>query len=327
MNMFTRLPKILLRTALPVLFFSSILISCATQQPVRQTESQKQVGSKPILIEHPERFFWEIKGNSGSVYILGTIHVADRSFYPLEKNVLKAFDSADRLVSEIGGQQDMEALVGELQAFILKNINTDPQKNLLQLLSEDELSVLYDAIGEDSVHQLALCNPWLLNTVAAQVLLSKAGMNAQDGIDIYLMDRAKDRKIFALETAEQQLAVLSYGSFEDQLASLKDTITSLQHIDESAKEINTLRKLYLSNDRQGLTALLVDMLLEVPASFSDKKVQQYIDVLLTSRNRIWAQKLADYLQAGGTTFVFAGSAHFIGDSNVFAIMRQQGLLQ
>ena len=312
------------RTALLVLILSVVTIGCtSTDAHIKQNRNS----AKPILIEHPERFFWEIKGATGSVYVLGTIHVADKRFYPLEKNVLQAFDNADRLVSEIGGMDSLKAFTEEMQTAVIKNMNTDPQKNLLHLLSEEELTFLYETVGDDTVHQLALFNPWILNTILVQLLMNKTGLNADDGIDMYLMQRAKDKKITALDTAQQQIAALSYGTFDDQLAILKDTIQALQNIDQSMEEMHTIRDLYLSNNRKELSALLVELLLDVPTSFSKEKAQAYIDALLTDRNRMWAQKFDEYLRAGGTTFVFAGAAHFLGESSVFEIMRQKNMLE
>ena len=318
MKIFINLKKIAL-----FLMLGIVLTACTTTGQAKQSSEL----SKPILIEHPERFFWEIRGNNGSVYVLGTIHVADKDFYPLEKNVLRAFDKADRLVSEIGGAADFEALASELQTVIMKNMNTDPQKSLLNVLSEDELTFLYETVGDDTVHQLALFNPWILNTILSQFLMAKVGLDAGAGIDMYLMQRAENKKIEALDTVEQQLAVLSYGSFDDQLAILKDSIQALRDIDKSTEEIHRLRNLYLSNNRTELSALIVELLLEVPSSFSEKKAQAYIDALLTDRNRIWAQKFDSYLREGGNTFVFAGVAHFLGKSSVFEIMRQQNMLE
>ncbi len=318
MKIFINLKKIAL-----FLMLGIVLTACTTTGQAKQSSEL----SKPILIEHPERFFWEIRGNNGSVYVLGTIHVADKDFYPLEKNVLRAFDKADRLVSEIGGAADFEALASELQTVIMKNMNTDPQKSLLNVLSEDELTFLYETVGDDTVHQLALFNPWILNTILSQFLMAKVGLDAGAGIDMYLMQRAENKKIEALDTVEQQIAALSYGTFDDQLAILKDSIQALRNIDKSMKEIHKIRDLYLSNNRKALSALLVELLLEVPSSFSEKKAQAYIDALLTDRNRIWAQKFDSYLREGGNTFVFAGAAHFLGKTSVFEIMRQKNMLE
>ena len=315
--------RIYLKKFVPLFMLGIMLTACTTTEQVKRPSEL----SKPVLIEHPERFFWEIRGYKGSVYVLGTIHVADTSFYPLQKNVLRAFDKADRLVSELGSMAEMETLVEKMQTVIIENMNNDPKKNLLNVLSEEELACLYEMIGDDTVHQFALFNPWVLNTVLAQLLMIKAGLLPGEGIDMYLIQRAENKKIEALDTVEQQLAVLSYGSFDDQLAILKDSIQALRDIDKSTKEIHRIRELYLSNNRKDLSALLVELLLEVPSSFSEKKAQDYIDALLTDRNRIWAQKFDEYLREGGNTFVFAGTAHFLGKSSVFEIMRRNNMLE
>ena len=315
--------RIYLKKFAPLFMLGIVLTACTTTEQIKRPSEL----SKPVLIEHPERFFWEVRGNKGSVYVLGTIHVADKSFYPLEKNILRAFDKADRLVSELGGMAEIEALVEEMQNVIMKNMNTDPKKSLLNALSEKELALLYEMIGDDTVHQFALFNPWVLNTVLTQLLTIKAGMIPGDGIDMYLMQRAENKKIEALDTVEQQIAVLSYGTFEDQLAILKDSIQALSDIDKSMNEIHSIRELYRNNNRKELSDLLVELLLEVPSSFSEQKAQAYIDTLLTDRNRIWAQKFDEYLREGGNTFVFAGTAHFLGKSSVFEIMRQKNMLE
>lgn len=311
-----------------LLVLSLVVVSCATTGEGRQKADQMEPLREPaVLIEHPERFFWELKGETGSVYVLGTIHVADKTFYPLEDTVLQTFDTADRLVSELGGMAELQAFAGVLQQAVLQNMNTDPAKNLLHVLPEADIALLYEKIGDDTVHQLALFNPWILNSVLMQLLMNQSGLNAADGIDMYLIGRAGERNIEGLETAQQQLAVLSFGSFEDQLAILKDTIQTMRDRDQTMEEIDTLRTAYLGNDKKQLEQLLPKWLSAVPASFSAEKAKAYTDALLFNRNTLWAQKFEKYLRMPGTTFVFAGTAHFLGDSSVFSIMRKRGSLK
>ena len=82
----------------------------------------KQKTAPAILIKHPERMFWEIQRGDASIFVLGTIHVADDKFFPLEEQVLKAFDSADVLVSEVG-KLNVEELTAKMQAKMLKSLN------------------------------------------------------------------------------------------------------------------------------------------------------------------------------------------------------------
>ena len=48
-----------------------------------------------------QHFLWKISDQNSSVYILGSIHFADSSFYPLESVIVNAFDRSDELAVEL----------------------------------------------------------------------------------------------------------------------------------------------------------------------------------------------------------------------------------
>ena len=64
-----------------------------------------------VQAENDKAFFWQVtspKGVSGhdsatsaTVYLLGSIHFADKSFYPLRKEIEDAFSRSDSLVVEL----------------------------------------------------------------------------------------------------------------------------------------------------------------------------------------------------------------------------------
>jgi len=45
--------------------------------------------------------FWQVQSDSATVYLLGSIHYADESFYPLRPEIERAFFNSDHLVVEI----------------------------------------------------------------------------------------------------------------------------------------------------------------------------------------------------------------------------------
>ncbi|UTC75495.1 TraB/GumN family protein [Treponema sp. OMZ 792] len=307
--------KKLLPGILTLLFLFCFLSSCATKN------SNLKDGAEPkaVLIKHPERMFWEIKTDEASIYILGTIHVADKDFYPLEDKILETFDKADRLVSELGGLPEMNSLQEKLQVRMLQNMNLNPEKDLSNFLSEDEINVVKQELGEGIAAPLFKFNPWILTITLNQILYTKADLEPQNGIDIYLINRAGERKIEALETIDEQLDILSSGSFEEQIYDLKKTIDDLQNADKTIDFLTKLKRLYLENNSEDLKDFigsLLDMSEGIPH-----------DALLKVRNIVWAEKFDQYLNEGGTSFVFAGIAHFLGEDSVFEQMRLKGILE
>lgn len=296
------------------------IFSCST------IEKNDEEPKKAILIEHPERMFWEIKKDNSSIYILGTIHFADSNFFPLEENILTAFDSAGRLVSEIGGSQEISALMITLQERIIKSMNPAPEKNLKNFLSEADITLLKSELGEETAEALFIFNPWVLTLSITETIYQKAGLNSQSGIDFYLMARAGSKQIEALESGEKQIDVLSMGTFEEQLNILKNTLEDLRNPEKGIKQIEKLKRFYLSNDHEHLETLLKETM-TIPENTSAQSSQKFIDALLKDRNIVWAKKIEDYLQSGGTTFIFAGAGHFLGEENVFIQMRKNGTLE
>jgi len=305
--------KKILTAALAFLLIFSFLVSCKT----KDSNSQADGEPKAVLIKHPERMFWEIKKEDTSIYVLGTIHVADKDFYPLEDKILEAFDKADRRVSELGSKKEIETLQEKLEIRMLQNFN--PKKNLSNFLSEDEINVIKQELGENIAVPLLKFNPWVLTIALNQVLYTKAGLDPQNGIDMHLLNRADKKEIEALESIDEQLDLLSSGTFEEQLKALKETINELQNTDKTIDWLTKLKKLYLENNTEELKDF-IGSLLDMSDGISK-------DALLKDRNIVWADKFEEYLNKGGTTFVFAGLAHFLGEDSVFEQMRIKGILE
>ena len=263
--------------------------------------------------------FWEVKKGDTSIYVLGTIHVADKDFYPLEDKILEAFDKADRRVSELGGKKEMETLQEKLQIRMLQNFNISPEKDLSNFLSEDKINVIKQELGENIAVPLLKFNPWILTLALNQVLYAKADLDPQNGIDMHLLNRAGKKNIEALESIDEQLDLLSSGTFEEQLKALKETIDELQNADKTIDLLTKLKKLYLENNTEELKDF-IGSLLDMTDGISQ-------DALLKDRNIVWADKFEEYLNKGGTTFVFAGLAHFLGEDSVFEQMKIKRILE
>ena len=93
--------------------------------------------AKATLIERPERIFWEIKGAKGSVYLLGTIHIANESFYPIETGIVDAFTRSKTIYAELS-PKDLEGIVVELYNQVQQSVVFDPNKKISAHLTPHE---------------------------------------------------------------------------------------------------------------------------------------------------------------------------------------------
>jgi uncharacterized protein YbaP (TraB family) len=53
-----------------------------------------------------KHFFWKVSDDNSSVWLLGSVHFADSTFYPLDAVIDSAFEKADELAVEINLSDD-----------------------------------------------------------------------------------------------------------------------------------------------------------------------------------------------------------------------------
>src|SRR5262245_43053404 len=68
-------------------------------------------------------FIWKASSAQGAIYLVGSVHILNASYYPLDPVFMKAFEESDRLVEEVdlnemmGPSQQMQILMrGRLPA-------------------------------------------------------------------------------------------------------------------------------------------------------------------------------------------------------------------
>jgi len=137
--------------------------------------------------------FWQVQSDTAKVYLLGSIHYADESFYPLKREIEQAFYSSDHLVVEIKIDAEKAQRYRELmqqkgsyqgEATIRDDISGETYRQLQYRLRR--LGVPLDMVHKQKPGML------VLTLTAVQVM--KMGFMPELGIDAYFLKRAVDRK-------------------------------------------------------------------------------------------------------------------------------------
>ncbi len=275
--------------------------------------------------------FWKIEGtdvngNPSAVYIQGTFHLADDRIYPVAENVINAFESADRIAAELSAE-DMENMQQLYTEKLIQSYNDAAGRNVAEELTDEELQFLLTLIPEETLSQLCIFEPWVLNNTLSSLLYIDTDLYTDKGLDFYFIARANEenRKIIALDTVKLQLDVLSYGNYEYQINSLKNMISELKDSDELMEITSAMYEAYVSDDITFFTELLNESEQSSADAISSDEEDSYMKVLLENRNRSWAEQIVSFINQGGTTFIFSGAAHFLGDNSVFAILEEMSL--
>jgi len=167
--------------------------------------------------------FWKIESKTNRVYLLGSVHLADKSIYPLSKSVENAFDKSEILVVEAdiskGNQQAIQQLTFKYGMYTPgKGLRTEIPKELYKELSIEMAKYGLDATRMDSF------KPWLVATTLVQMKLMKMGFNSSYGIETHFMTKKGSKKLIELESIEFQLKLFATMSKKLQILMLKETL-------------------------------------------------------------------------------------------------------
>lgn len=265
---------------------------------------------------HPH-MLWRVNSGNTHVWLLGSIHMADSSLYPLDSVVQRAFDESVALAVEINVTEDsVAAEVGERMAAqgLLAEGKTLDQVVGPQLWAK--LDSTAHALGGSSETLLPM-QPWLAALQIANLAVLKTGIDAALGIDVVLIDAAyeADKDVLSLETPAQQIGVFTDLPESTQVRYLE---TTLQEAGEAEGMVDSLKHYW----RCGDDGPLGRMLLEQEPDAAD--MGELKEKLYDQRNQVMATTIGEYLQENRIVFVVVGTAHLLGEGSVVDLLKKQG---
>ena len=279
--------------------------------------------------ENDKAFIWQVNSDRATVYLMGSIHFADKSFYPLRKEIEDVFKKSDTLVVELDinkiDHNDYNRLL--LDKGIYKDGSTIKdvisEKTWLQLEKRlEQLNISYDDIKS--------YKPGILVLTLTAMQVMQMGFDPELGIDAYFLNKVVSdfpaKKIIELETLAQQVNLFLNISNGELL--LKESLYSL---DGSELMMAEMVRYWKTGDKEKMNKLLFeDMLNEYPA-FS-----VIYDSLIYQRNQQMVSKIDDMLsgrlqgesqgklQKQQSYFVVVGSGHLIGDKGIVNVLKERG---
>ncbi|HWO52900.1 MAG TPA: TraB/GumN family protein [Paenibacillus cookii] len=259
-------------------------------------------------------FMWEVENNGNTVYLVGSIHIADNSFYPLRPEFEEAFAEADYLGVEI----DLSKAAGEAQQKMVMDMGMYQDGTTLKdHISGETYAKLGKILQQSGMKPDALdaFKPWVVETTISSLKSVKAGYEAAAGIDLYFIQKAIERKIpvVELESYESQLSMFNGFSKELQEKNLNNALDNFDVLDDGVDKMAEMWK--TGNDEQ---------LLELTNSMAAEP--EYNKAMLIDRNEKMAEKIDGYLKNGKKEeyFIVVGAAHYLGEHGIIKLLQDKG---
>ena len=279
----------------------------------------------PVKSQRARHMLWQVSDSNSSVYLLGSVHFADSTFYPLDTAITNAFDRSDELAVELD-MSDTAVFMEIARQTELRGKLKDGL-SLAQILPKDVKKQL-DSICASwylAPEVLYGYKPWSAAMTLSSLAIMRLGFDPNLGIDFYFLHAAQEanKKVVSLESAEDQIAVLVGDGISDSLGIyyLRSTIGEMQVTDSS---ITLMMGAWIKGDD---SLFREAMYMEPEGSATDSLLDAQIeDLVYIARNKTMADSVAAFLAQDRKVFVVVGAAHMAGKGdNVLKLLRDRGL--
>lgn len=282
----------------------------------------KNAGTKNV----PQKgtvFMWEVndKSGKGKLYLLGSIHAAKESLYPLKPVITDAFEKSDALAVECDVTTVLQRSdYGELMKKVMYNDGTTIKDHISADLY-DKADALLKKNGI-SINLLAKYKPFMLASTIASFQLTEWGYNPNDGIDIHLINLAREqgKEIAEIESVDFQYGLLGGFSDDIQQLELKSTV---EGIEASKEYMDEMFQYWIDGDIKSFEDLTFK---EDPSlTPEEQKIYKgYMKQMFDDRNVNMAAKAEEYLKSGKTYFFVVGSGHMVGEAGIVNLLKSKG---
>ena len=250
-------------------------------------------------------------------YLFGTIHVGNKSMYPLAPEVGTALADSRQLVLELDTRAE-----GDFQRALAAHASYRDGQQIGQHVAPATLVRLRAALAAAGVDfgSVAHLKPWLLANYLMGLELQRSGYDRNHGLEAFLLEDARRRgtAVAELESADYQLSLydtLDTAEAERYLSEVLDELASGTALRKSRAMIDA----WTSGDAAALDALFPDATAAatVMSDFTRR-------VLLDRRNPEMAARIERYIKEGKTSFVGVGLLHLLGANGLPRLLAQRG---
>jgi uncharacterized protein len=258
-------------------------------------------------------FMWKATRQQGAVYLVGSVHMLTKDFYPLAAPIEAGFKDSDLLVEEV----DLAEMLAPDQQFSLLSRGMLPAGQTLdKVVSPATMALVNARVGTLGMPASALqqFKPWFLAMTLMAVEWEKAGFDAALGLDKHFYDRAQTegKTVQGLETTEYQISRFDGMAMAQQDRFLAE---SLKDLDAEKASVQKIADAWKAGDLPTLERLVLQ----------DVKDDQFMyQRLLVERNRNWLPKIEALFARPGRAFVVVGAAHLVGPDGLIAMLKAKG---
>jgi uncharacterized protein len=269
-------------------------------------------GIAPLHAQNRD-FLWKASRGQSVVYLVGSVHLLSKDYYPLSPALDTAFKECDLLVEELHLGQMAQV---ESQMTILMRGMLPSGQTLDKVVTPATLALVSQRVKALGLplEPLMRFKPWALALTLLGLEWQAAGFDAALGLDRHFYDQAvaAGKEIQGLETVEFQISRFDDLSLEEQDRMLAST---LRELETEKAAVTTLADAWKAGDAATVERIVLQELRKEPRMY---------DRLLVERNQNWLPRIEALFARKGRAFVVVGAAHLVGPDGLLALLKAKG---
>ena len=261
-------------------------------------------------------FLWEISGEEGEFYLMGSLHFMPQGSYPLSDEIYNALNNSDLLAVELDLRELDQQLI---QQYVQENGLFHDETRLEDVLDEDTYEKVIELTGDFGLaeSQVNLFKPWYASQVISDIIFQEIGFESAEGVDLHMIQQAEEEgiELFELETFEEQMDMISTMDMDLQVAVLKDTLADLDY------QADTLVEL-VDKWHDGEVEPIYEFLFANREENPD--IEEYYQKVFDERDSKMKEDILKLLPDYDKPFVVVGSGHIINDEGLLYLFENAG---
>ena len=258
-------------------------------------------------------FAWKVSRAGQTVYIVGSVHMLSKDYYPLPPALDTVYKESDLLVEE-ADLGEMLSADGQM-SMLTRGMLPDDQslEKVISPATYADVSKRLQAAGMP-MEPFSRLKPWAIALMLLGLEWQRAGFDPNLGLDKHFYDRAQSdgKPVQGLETAEFQISRFDEMTYEQQDRMLRET---LKEADTEQTSVRTLADAWRAGDAPAVERIVLQDLKSDP---------QMYQRLLIDRNRNWMPKIEALFSRSGRSLVIVGAAHVVGPDGLLAMLKTRG---
>jgi uncharacterized protein YbaP (TraB family) len=258
-------------------------------------------------------FIWKASGTHGTVYLVGSVHMLSKDYYPLSPALDTAFQASDLLVEELDFG---EMMAPESQLALLTKGMMPSGQSLDSVVSPSTMALVNNrvkALGLP-IEPLKRFKPWALALTLLALEWQSAGFDPELGLDKHFYDRARaeNKPVKGLETVAFQISRFDEMAMPDQDRLLAQT---LKELETETASVTALADAWKAGDVPTVEKIVLQDI---------KSDRRTYERLVVERNRTWIPQIEALFTRRNPSFIVVGAAHLVGPDGLISTLKARG---